>query len=205
MQINTAQAGSLIIVVAGFGYWFLEKQKIGAWIGLFGLLFFTCVRSTSFYEAQQQQQFIIYNVPKHRAIDVIIARHYFFIGDSDLLTDAFTGNFYLKPSRVLHRLQASKFSPPENLLQFGSKRVLLVDQKPLIDNYPARIEIDLLVVSKDPRLSLAKLSEAFSIRQVVFDSSVPRRRIKYWMKDCDSLRIPYYDVNEKGAFVMNLN
>ncbi|MCW3119864.1 MAG: ComEC family competence protein, partial [Chitinophagaceae bacterium] len=39
---------------------------------------------------------------------------------------------------------------------------------------------------------------------VVFDGSVPSRKAAYWKKDCDSLHIPWYDVNEKGAFVMSL-
>jgi len=34
---------------------------------------------------------------------------------------------------------------------------------------------------------------------------VPLRKLKYWIKDCNSLSIPYYDVKAKGAFVMNLN
>ena len=40
---------------------------------------------------------------------------------------------------------------------------------------------------------------------MVFDGSVPAAKLKYWKKDCDSLHIPYHDVSEKGAFVMNLN
>ena len=45
----------------------------------------------------------------------------------------------------------------------------------------------------------------FNIKQVVFDGSVPFWKLPYWKKDCDSLHIPYHDVSEKGAFVMNLN
>jgi competence protein ComEC len=68
-----------------------------------------------------------------------------------------------------------------------------------------KIPIDIVVVSKNPKLYFSSLTRAFNIRQVVFDGSVPAWKIKYWMKDCDSLSIPYYDVNTKGAFVMNLN
>jgi competence protein ComEC len=48
------------------------------------------------------------------------------------------------------------------------------------------------------------MAETFSIKQVVFDGSCPAWKIKYWKMDCDSLHIPFHDVSEKGAFVMNL-
>jgi len=50
-----------------------------------------------------------------------------------------------------------------------------------------------------------QLVVALDIRQVVFDGSVPIWKINYWKKECDSLHIPYHDVNKKGAFVMNFN
>ena len=52
---------------------------------------------------------------------------------------------------------------------------------------------------------MARLSAALTIRQVVFDGSVPPWKTVYWKKDCDSLQIPYYDVTAKGAFVMKLD
>ncbi len=46
--------------------------------------------------------------------------------------------------------------------------------------------------------------QAFSIKQIVMDGSVPQWKAKLWKKDCDSLQIPHYDVSELGAFVMKL-
>ena len=62
--------------------------------------------------------------------------------------------------------------------------------------------IDLLIVSKNPRLYFNKLASTFDIKQVVFDASCPSWKLKFWKKDCDSLQISWYDVAEKGAFVM---
>ncbi|HET9434207.1 MAG TPA: hypothetical protein VFO37_10655, partial [Chitinophagaceae bacterium] len=67
-----------------------------------------------------------------------------------------------------------------------------------------KILVDLLVVSDSPKLYFNKLSETFFVKQVVFDGSCPAWKINYWKKDCDSLRIPYHDLSEKGAFVMKL-
>jgi competence protein ComEC len=49
------------------------------------------------------------------------------------------------------------------------------------------------------------LFKTFVIQQIVFDGRASAAKLKYWKRDCDSLHVPYHDVNEKGAFVMNLN
>ena len=209
MQITALQAGLLIIAVAGFSYWLLEKKRQGVWFGVFAILFFVSLRSFSFYKAERQQKLIVYNVPRHQAIDMINGRNYFFIGDTDLLANNFPRNFHLKPSRILHRVTAkgprSNFPLRKNFLQYGSKRILLFDKNFVFDTNTVKIPVDVLIISKNPKLYLSSLSKTFNIRQVVFDGSASPWKIKYWIKDCDSLHIPYYNVNEKGAFVMNLN
>jgi competence protein ComEC len=64
--------------------------------------------------------------------------------------------------------------------------------------------IDLLVLSRNPKLYMGTLANTFAIKQVVIDASVPQWKSKLWQKDCDSLGIACYSVREKGAFVMNL-
>ncbi|HEY6063887.1 MAG TPA: hypothetical protein VIV35_09780, partial [Chitinophagaceae bacterium] len=91
-----------------------------------------------------------------------------------------------------------------NYIHFGNKNILLLDSSIRFlptDNKPL---IDLLLISKNPRLYMTNLAVALRIKQVVFDASVPTWKTRYWKKDCDSLHIPYYDVTAKGAFVMNL-
>jgi competence protein ComEC len=209
MQINIEQAVLLLIAVAGFGYWLLEKQKTGAIVAVMCLLFFTSLRSYSFYKAYHQKKLVVYNIPRHQAIDIIDGRGYFFIGDSAILSDDLVQNFHLKPSRVLHRIEPvdQPGGPLEeiNFLKYGSKKILLIDKNYEFDSPGAKIPIDILVVSKNPRLYFASLKRAFDIRQVVFDGSVQAWKLKYWKKDCDSLSIPYHDVITKGAFVINLN
>jgi competence protein ComEC len=209
MQVSIVQSALLIIVVTGFGFWLLDKQKAGVWFGIIALLLFTTLRSLSFYRSNQQQKLIVYNVPKYQAIDIIEGRNYFFIGNSELLTNEFVRNFHIKPSRILHRvepaIQLTNFSSQENFLQYGRKRILRIDRDVVFDTISKKISIDLLLISKNPKLYIPKLCRTFIIRQVVFDGSTSSWKLKYWTNDCDSLHIPYHNVNEKGAFVMNLN
>ena len=105
IQISLIQVILLFIIVAGFSYWLMNKQKAGLKTGLIAVLLFTALRSYSFYRANSQQKIIFYNVQQHMAIDFIDGRNYIFKSDSSLLKDDFLQNFHIKPSRVLYRLK----------------------------------------------------------------------------------------------------
>ena len=135
-------------------------------------------------------------------------RNYFFVGDSDLLTNDFARNFHLKPSRILYRIKEAdsldNLSVHENYLNYNGKKIILLDEAVSFIQQQPKPSIDLLVISKNPKVYMKDLAGSLNIKQVVFDGSVPAWKTNYWKKDCDSLLIPWHDVTSKGAFVMNL-
>ena len=210
LQISLTQAILLIIFSTGISYWLMNKSVKGLKYGLSALLLFAGLRTYSFIKSNQQQKIVVYNVPQKKAIDFINGRSYFFAGDSDLLENDFARNFHLKPSRILYRI--SDADSLDNLvfsgdyIMFGNKRILLIDNSiRLKASQTEKPEIDLLVISKNPKLYIKQLAKSVNVKQVVFDGSVPAWKSKYWKADCDSLHIPWYDVTVKGAFVMTLN
>jgi competence protein ComEC len=209
LQITIVQAILLILFIAGSSLWAMEKSKKGALFGLVALLGFFIIRSFSFIKADLQQKIIVYNVPQRRAIDFVDGKKYLFTGDVDLLADDFVRNFHLKPARILYRIEPSNLltglSLNSNYISYNKRNILLIDGSISYKHPESKLEVDVLVISKNPRLYISKLANSFNIHQIVFDGSVPVWKLNYWKKDCDSLHIPYHDVNEKGAFVMNLN
>jgi competence protein ComEC len=209
LQINIVQAILLVLTVIGIGYWFLEKRRTGAWLGIASLMVFVGLRSFSFYQADHQRKIIVYNVPNHRGIDILNGRSCFFFGDSELVTNESIRNFHIKPSRVLHRIaptdQINDFNKQGNLLQYKQKHIFLVNDNISVRPSMFQADIDLLIISKNPKLDLSVLFNVCHVKQVVFDGSAPGWKIKYWEKDCDSCRVPSFNVREKGAFVMNLD
>lgn len=209
LQISIAQAILLLFFAAGISYWLMEKQKKGLLTGLIALLLFVSLRSYSFIESDRQQKIVVYNVPQKRAVDFINGRSYYFAGDSDLLEDDFARNFHLKPSRILFRIkedrQLDHLTIYENYARFWNKNVLLIDQSIRFLPTDTKPVVDLLVISKNPKLYISQISKTLDIKQVVFDGSVPAWKTRYWKKDCDSLQIPWHDVTTQGAFVMKLN
>lgn len=209
LQITISQAVLLILFATGISYWLMEKQKKGLYWGLAALLIFTALRTVSFISSDQQQKIIVYNVPQKTAIDFIHGRYFQFVGDSDLLAEGFARNFHLKPSRILLRIRRvdslQGFQQQQTFINYKGKRILHISSSVSFDTAFTKHPIDLLIISKNPKLYFKNLIPALNIKQVVFDGSAPAWKVKYWKKDCDSLHIPWYDVTARGAFVMKLN
>jgi competence protein ComEC len=209
LLINIVQTIFFIILIAGISYWLMEKIKTGLTIALVSLLGLLVLQSYSLIISGLQKKIIVYNVPQHLAIDFVDGRNYLFYGDSDLLADDFAQNFHLKPSRNLNRIEpvqkANGIFISDGYAGYYGKKILMTDKTISFRIPENKQDIDLLVISKNPKLYISKLAAAFAIKQVVFDGSVPFWKLPYWKKDCDSLHIPYHDVSEKGAFVMNLD
>ena len=209
LQITLIQAILLFLFAGAISYWLFEKKKSGLMVGLTIIICFFFLRGFSFWQTSRQKKIIVYNVPQHRAIDFINGRNFLFSGDADLITADFARNFHLKPSRILQRVRVAAslqdLASDDHYVSFGTKKILLLDNTISLKPSGTKYQIDLLVVSKNPKLYISRLTSFLAIKQIVFDGSVPSGKLKYWKKDCDSLHIPYHDVVEKGAFVMNLN
>lgn len=206
IQLSMLQAILLLMVVWAFSAWLIDKKVKAVLPGLIILLLFVSLRSYSFISATKQKKIIIYNVSKHSAIDFINGRKYCFIGDSILLYDDFLQNFNLKPSRILHRVNATDdlegLAANNNYFQFGNKKILCIGKTIAFDKTEPKIPIDIVIISKNPKLYLKDLIQTFAISQIVADGSTPYYKRTYWKKHCDSLHIPFHDVTEQGAFTL---
>ena len=94
LQVNMLQLVLLYAVVIAMACWLMKKSKTALFASLVCLLGFLSIRTYSFICAGGQQQLIVYNIPRHQALDFINGRNYFFKGDSDLLTNTFLQNFH---------------------------------------------------------------------------------------------------------------
>lgn len=206
LQISVWQALLLILFITGISHWLLERSVKGLAFGLVALLSFTALRSVSFIQSRFRQAIIVYNIPQKSAIDLISERKYVFAGDSTLLSDEFIRHFHLMPSRTLYRIRPvtgiKGLIRNDPYIQFMGKRILLIDENISYTPVAGKVPVELLVISNAPGLNFKKLVASLSVRQVVFDASVPPWKVRNWKKDCESLRIPWHDVAVKGAFVM---
>lgn len=207
IQNNIAETILLYFFIISICYWLLIKNKSALFAALASALIFIIFDGYENFVLMQQQKIIVYNIPKHNAIDFIAGKKYAFVGDTALLNDGYLINFNLKPSRTLHRIK-----PANNLkslfishpfVQFQGKRILMID-RPFKFHNPAKIPVDLIVISNNAGVYVSELANVFDCKQYVFDGSNSFYKINRWKKDCDSLHLPHYSTPDKGAFEWNL-
>jgi len=204
-SISEIQTILLLVTSVGVCLWLIDRRRWMLVFSLSSLLLFVCLRSITFSKAYAQEKLIVYNVPKYSAIDLIHGRSFNFIGDSAVLYDDFIRNFHIQPSRILHRIQQNQRVPVCcKDFEFCGKSIAIIDTSEYFIPFKSRQSIDVLILSKNPKLYISNLLKTFLIHQIVIDGSVPSWKARLWKHDCDSLRIPCFDVSEKGAFVVNL-
>jgi competence protein ComEC len=118
-------------------------------------------------------------------------------------------NFHLKPGRMALQLAncvdtIGTFLQHEPFYQLGNKRILLID-KPLVFEPPQqKIDVDIIIISKNPKLYIPQLAAIFNCKQYVVDASNSLWKIALWKKDCSALHLQLHSVPEQGAFVLDL-
>ena len=199
----------LYAVVIGLCAWLINKNKKLLRFSLVCLLGFIMVHAYSKWQIKNQQKLIVYNVPQHQAIDLVKANHYKFIGDSILLQDGMLQNFHLKPGRIALQLNNRTNTiatcwQQKSFYQFGNKKFLIIDKPVVFEPLQQKIDVDIIIISKSPKLYIPQLAAVFNCKQYVADASNSLWKIGKWKKDCEGLHLRLHSVPEKGAFIVDL-
>ncbi len=199
----------LYAIVIFCSAWFISKNKKYFQLTIFCLFVFVLQHTFYAWQLAKQQKIFVYNVPKYQAIDFINGHRYQFIGDSILLEDGLLQNFHLKPGRIAQQLD----NRTDSLItvfklgmfyQFNNKRIGIVSKPITATDIEQKIELDLLIISKNPKLSIADLTKIFNCKHFVFDASNPAWKIENWIAECKALQVNFYSIPAKGAFVYDV-
>ncbi|MEO6638127.1 MAG: ComEC/Rec2 family competence protein, partial [Ginsengibacter sp.] len=168
IYLDVAATIILYFVVSSLLYWLVRKNMLAFKFSLGFLFIFCCMLSFSKWSIAQQKKMIVYNVPSHRAIDFIKGNSYQFVGDMDLVADGLLKNFHLKPGRISLSVNANKklgidLFNENNFYQFYNKKILLVDSAISYAALTEKIPLDYIVISKNPKLFISNLAQAFSV------------------------------------------
>lgn len=206
---NILSTWLLYATVIGLSAWLMNKNKKVLRFSLFALLAFVMVHAYGNWQIKNQQKLIVYNVPQHQAIDFVKGNNYIFNGDSVLLEDGMLQNFHLKPGRIALQLNNRTNTiatcwQQQMFYQFGNKRVLVIDKSVAFEPLQQKIDVDIIIISKSPKLYIPQLAQVFNCKQYVVDASNSLWKIGKWKKDCEELHLQLHSVPEKGAFVLDL-
>ena len=150
------------------------------------------------------------NLPGHSAIDFISGEQYQFRGDSILLQDGMLQNFHLKPGRIFFQLNKMADSIPglycSNMFyQFGNKKIFLISTPVSFSPVINKIDVDIIIISKNPRMDMDAIAKIFNCKLLVFDASNPAWKIKKWVQQCKKLNLQTRSIPEKGALLFDVD
>lgn len=208
-SFSVAEIILLYIIIICFLFWLIKRNMFAFKAGIAIAFLFTIFITTNKWNFFKQKKIIVYDVPSYRAIDFIKGDVYHFIGDSDLMEDGLLQNFHLKPARIfysLHKKMDDEFSlfHENNFYQFGDKKIMLIDSAIDYKTSGEKINVDYIVISKNPKLFIPNLAAVFNCGLYIFDASNPLWKIEKWKKDCEDLHLRFHSVPEQGAFVTDL-
>ena len=185
-----------------------KRNRIALKAAVAILIAFGFLRYLMHAEIHEQRKIIVYNAGNLQAIDFIEGHDHFFQGDSILIYQKDLKNFYLQPSRILHQVTNADSLP--GLIHDGSLFIfrsisLLIIEKKFTHIQRDKIPVDVIVLSKNPAITVADLCKRFDCKQIIIDATNSKFRTIKWKQECKKLKISCYPVSENGAFVMSLN
>lgn len=204
ISISMLQVMLMFLFIFLLYNWLTKLNKAYLFWSLFTGFIIMANKSFDTISAEKQQKIIVYDIPKHSALEIISGRTCAFICDVDLVNNQSLLNFHITPSRMLHKITKETRILDGNDITFKGKHLAFLDRTFLNYTDTTRKRFDLVIFSNKTKNSMLQFNSWFHIRLVILDSSIPSWKANQWKKECDALRIPYYDVVEKGAFVMNL-
>jgi len=205
LLINFNQLLLLYSAIASFSGFVLYKKKKYLIPALLCLLMVGCIGFWTKWNAQQQVLMIVYHPGRYTAIDFIEGRKASFIGDQNMIDNKNIIDFQLKPSRTLYRIQQICYveeSIRNKLVVFWGKKILMSDGRHFSNE---KSPLDFLILVSNSTLNPNDFLNNNACKQVVADASLSGNRITYWREACRRRNIPFYNVQENGAFILRIN
>ncbi len=199
----------LYLIFISVLYSLIKRNKAALKFGIAVALLFTGMITYKNWKSVHQKKMIVYNIPMNKAIDFIYGKKYYFIGDSTFIKNRLLVNYNLKPARISFMANqnaslSNNLFVKNNFYQFNNCRILMIDTTLTYFPTPKKVNLDYIIISKNPRLNLADLASAFDCKKYIFDASNAPWKIEQWKKQCEELHLHFHSVSEQGAFVINL-
>jgi competence protein ComEC len=167
------------------------------------------------FQELKQKKFIVYNVSKNSALEIIAGKKHFFIGNHTLVNNEKEMRFNIKHNWWKLGLSNTVYLPTnycstiickiKNTISFD-KCLIAIVAKDFTFNFSSKIhklKVDYLIVANNPKLSIEQLLKVYQVKKIIFDSSNSYYHLNKWKIACAKFKQPFYSVADCGAFVVN--
>lgn len=159
----------------------------------------------------QQQKLVVYNVMKKSAVAYIDRQKVHYAMDSSVIHDRRTMNYNIDNHwaylGIDARDEAQRIELPfGRLISMNGKQMLQIDKnaKPIAQGLKEKLNVDYVIISHNAQVDMLSLNNICNYKQIIFDTSNKPKQLAKWKDECSKLNIAYYDVNDQGAFVVDL-
>ena len=197
------------------GFTIQRKKLRGFFVPLSILVVLNTLYAFSTITHREQKRIVIYHVFKNSLIDFFEGETCFSFTKKGVKNPTVENR--LKYASENHRTQLKikeirTFSLDDTLkttdlwyhkglCQFDSFRLLIVDKLP---KEPILLPVNAVLIRGDPRLTVEDLYQKVQFEEIIFDASNNRSDVDKWKNMCINLKIPFYDIEESGAWQRDL-
>jgi len=196
-----------------------KKHLRFLFLSLSTLVLLLSLQTVESHSIKKQKAIVIYNSPKISAYDFIDGNKTIFLADSSLLHNSSRMLFHIKHNwwdrtvteqKQIENKGGITFSNENiniknNFIQFGNKRIAVIDSLPRIKSpLNNKLEVDLVILSRNPKIIISDLQKWFEFKKVIIDSSNKDWKNIKWKEECAELKIPCYSVIDSGAYIEKL-
>lgn len=159
---------------------------------------------------------VVYHTNGYSAMDFIDNRKSTLIADSAFISDTQAKSYTIKENHIIKRIKENEalYTLPtkefstiafsKNIILFQSLRILFIDSRQKEVRCEKPLDLDYIVIAKNTAVNLKQLSRQYHFKALIFDSSNNWWEIQRLKSEAEALNIEYWDVNEKGAFVIDI-
>ena len=209
ISISVIETVLLYLILTSAVFSVIQKNKTAFKYAMVFSICFVSFKTFHNWKLYHQKKIIVYNIPRHQAVEFIARNNFFFSGDSEVVNDKLLNSFNLNPVQIAFQLKKTpvklnQLFSKHHFYQFYNSRILMIDSS--YSNYKPgkKIRINYILISKNPPINISEVAQNFDCKNYIFDASNPQWKIEQWKKECEELHLHFHSVPEQGAFVINL-
>lgn len=206
------------IVLSGFILFLsvaiIHKRKKSLLLALIFFGFYMGYDSYVRIENRKRIEFVIYNTPKHSVMAVFDQNELYYFADTSAITAFQNVKFQIENQRVQYGFADYKlidvdaevdffcnnFFKQAEFVNFGSYRSVLISKDWEMPNTDNMLYVNYLIIDNDPKFSFDDLLKTYNPQMVIITARNKYWKTKGWKEQLTALKIPFYDIAEKGAF-----
>ena len=199
LQIDGVELMLLYVVIAGVGYYLLQKNKRGLYVGLASMVVLLGLFNLDEWRVLQQRNLVVYNINKINHIELIEGKKHWVI-NTDTIIDERKKNYVLKPAHCGYGVWNYRGYKNDRVLVVAGKKLLILDG---LINTASTFPVDYVIMNYTPKPEdLQQVQKQYNPLLIVLGNNISRTKQEAIVTDARTKTINIWAVSRNGAFIL---